>query len=165
MEQKIEEIFFVFQINAFELGVAKSSIRYLPLPVNVLRNAPKISGNSRRNIFQINFSQDDEKKWENSPHGDFPGNRDSFTCWLSKRVPKRRFLQSCLTKFFTVCNFRNTLAMTIIFFFKLFKISCRFHKWNKNSEKVFRFSDDYIWIGSSKFWQSWTGYMPSQSIC
>ena len=54
--------------------------------------------------------------------------RDTFTFWLSKRVPKRCFLQSNMTKFFTVCNFGNKLAMNIIFLIKLFKIWCRYEK-------------------------------------
>ena len=31
----------------------------------------------------------------------------------------------------------------------------------KNWENVFRFSDNCIWIGSFKFFQSWTGYLSS----
>ena len=46
--------------------------------------------------------------------------RDDFTCSLSKRVLKRRFLESGLTKIFTVCNFGTILPMTIIFSFKMF---------------------------------------------
>ena len=86
-------------------------------------------------------------------------NRGTFIFWLSKRVPKQRFLQSNLTKFFTVCSFGNKLAMNIIFliklfkiwcrfqklhtlamttfFFKMFKISCRIQKWNKKFRKCF----------------------------
>ena len=39
----------------------------------------------------------------------------------------------------TVCNFAKTLAMTIFFCFKMFKIWCRFHKWNKKFRKSFSF--------------------------
>ena len=63
--------------------------------------------------------------------------------------------------FFTVCNFGNILAMTIIFFLKLVKFDVDFRKGTKNSEKVFRFPDTCIWIGSWKFWQYWAGYLPS----
>ena len=61
-------------------------------------------------------------------NGHFASTRDTFTRWLSKRVLKRRFLQSAVTKFSTVCNFGNTLAMTIIFFFKIFQILYRFQE-------------------------------------
>ena len=63
-----------------------------------------------------------------------------LTGWLSKRFLKRCFLESGLTKFFTVCNSGNTLAMTIIFFFKMFEIWCRFLKSNKIfRKKIFPF--------------------------
>ena len=94
-------------------------------------------------------------------HGDLGSIWDAFTYCLSKRVLKGRFLESGLTKIFTVCNFGNTLAMTIIFSFKMFKIWCSIQKWNKNIEKVFRFSDNCIWIKSCKFRQPWRGYLPS----
>ena len=64
-------------------------------------------------------------------------------------------------KFFIVCNFGNTLAMSIIFFIKMFKIWCIFQKWNKKLEKVFPFSGTCIWLGSCKFSQYWTRYLPS----
>ena len=43
-----------------------------------------------------------------------------------------------------VCNFRNTWAMRVIFFFKMFKILCIFQKCNNS------FSDNCIWSGSGK---------------
>ena len=61
MEQKIEKIFFVFQVIAFELGVANSRSLYMASPINVLRNTPKISVKTREDIFQINFSETNEK--------------------------------------------------------------------------------------------------------
>ena len=56
---------------------------------------------------------------------------DSLTCWLSKGVLERCFLESVLTKFFTFCNFQNKVGMAIIFFFKTFKILFKFQKWKK----------------------------------
>ena len=41
---------------------------------------------------------------------------------------------------FTICNFGIILAMTSICSSKIFKIWCRFQKWNKNLEKSFSFS-------------------------
>ena len=99
-------------------------------------------------IFLIHFLPNDEKTWSKHSHGDFASNPDTFTCRLSKRVLRQRFLQSGVTKFLIVCNFGNTLAMTIIFFFKISKIWCRFQKWNKNWENVFLLSDACIWIGT-----------------
>ena len=64
---------------------------------------------------------------------------DILTCWLSKDALKRRFLESVLTKFLTFCNFGKTLAMTIFICLKMFKVWCRFNKWNKKSRKSFSF--------------------------
>ena len=54
--------------------------------------------------------------------------------WCSEIV---FFLESKLNKFFTACNFRNEVAMTIIFFYKMFKIIYRFQKWQKRNQKMF----------------------------
>ena len=135
---------------------------YLQSALNVLRNIPKISRNSTRDIFQINFFRNDENTWEKCPHGDFTSICDTFTCWLSKRFLKQRFLESALTKIFTVCNFGNTLAIAIIFFFSKclrFNLDCR--NGTKNWEEDFRFSNNCIWFGSSKFSQSSIGCLPS----
>ena len=40
---------------------------------------------------------------------------------------------------FGVRNFRNTLAMRVIFCLEMFKISCRFQKLKKKREKIFGF--------------------------
>ena len=87
--------------------------------------------------------------------------RDAFTCSMWKRDLKQRFLESGLTKIFTVCNFENILAMRIIFFWKSLKFDVDSRNGIKNSENIDRFSDNCIWIGSCKFSQPWTGYLPS----
>ena len=102
-------------------------------------------------------------RFERSRHsdGDFASILDAFTCWMWKRVLKRRFLESGLTKISTVCNFGNRLAMTIMFFFsKCLKFDVDSTNKTKNSEKVFGFSDNCIWVESCKFSQTWTGYLP-----
>ena len=81
--------------NSIWIGRGKfsqCSIGYLPSAVNLLRSIPKISPNSTVDIFQINFCQNDEKTWRKGSHGDFTSIWDTFTCWLSKCFPKRRFL-------------------------------------------------------------------------
>ena len=65
--------------------------------------------------------------------------RDAFTCSLSKRVLKRRFLVSGLTKIVAVCNFGNTLGMTIIFFFKCLKLDVDSRIGIKNEKKFIVF--------------------------
>ena len=60
------------------------------------------------------------------------------------------FLVSGLTKSKTVVNFGNTLAMTIFFFLKMFKIWWRFHKWNKKLRTFFLF---LRWLHLNREWQ------------
>ena len=122
---------FSFWDNCIWIGSSKSSpswIRYLPSAVNVLTKAPKILSND----------------------GDFASIWEAFTCWLSKGVLKRRFSESVLNKFFTVCYLGNTLAMTIIFFFNTFKIWCRFQKWKRNWKKFFLF---FRWLHLNWEWK------------
>ena len=80
---------------------------------------------------------------------------------MSNRVLNRCFLESVLIKIFTIFNFGNTLAMSIMFYFKMFKLSCRFQKWNKKLRKIFFFADNCICIGRCKFPQHSTGCLPS----
>ena len=83
--------------------------------------------------------QSDEKIWWKCSHADFRKVLDPLTCWPSKGVLKQCFLEGNLTKSFTVFKFGNKGAMTIIFVFKIFKIWCRFQKWQieKKNEKKF----------------------------
>ena len=134
---------------------------YLPFGVNVLTNTVKIFSNTSGDIFLINFTENDKKTWSKRSQGNLARISHAFIYWLPKLVLKRCSWESFLTKIITVCNLGNMLAMTIIFSFKMFKISRSIDKWNKNWEKVFRFSDNCIWIGSWKFSQPWTVYLPS----
>ena len=65
MEQKVEKYLMVFSIFAFELGLPishnleRDTCGYMST-VNVLTNTPKISPNTRRDILQINFPENDE---------------------------------------------------------------------------------------------------------
>ena len=141
MQQNLKQI-FRFSDKCIWIGSCKfsqSSIWYFPSGVNMLRNKAKISPNTSEDIFQINFPENDEKKLSKYYHGDFASIWGAFTIWLYMRVMKQRFLESVLTKFFTVGNFGKTLAMTNIFSFKMFKIWCRFQKWNQKLRKTFSF--------------------------
>ena len=56
----------------------------------------------------------------------------------------------------------NTWAMMGHLFSKMFKIWTRFQKWKKNSEKVFCFWDNSIWIGCIKLSVLRREYLPSE---
>ena len=107
--------------------------------VNVLTKTPRISNLNKGDIFQITFCQSDEKICKKCFHADFTSVWDPSTCWLSKKILKRRFLESSLTKSLRVCSFRNTLAMTIFFFLKILKIGWRFQKKKKKWRGTFSF--------------------------
>ena len=108
---------------------------------------------------KIRVSQSDEKIWWKCSHADFTSVWDPLTCWLSKSVLERCFLKSCLTKSFTVCNFRNKVAMMIIFFFKCLKFDIDSRNGTKKSEQSFCFKDNCIWIRDDKFTQSRREYL------
>ena len=48
-----------------------------------------------------------------------------------------------------------------MFFSKCLKFDVDSRNGTKNQENVSRFSDNCIWIGTCKFSQTWTGYLPS----
>ena len=59
---------------------------------------------------------------------------------------KRDFVDSYLTSFFLFRNFGNTSAMRVICFSKGSTINVDLKNAHKNSEKLFCFSDEIIWI-------------------
>ena len=67
-------------------------------------------------------------------------------CYFSNGPLKGDFWDIYLTTFFRVCKFKNTSAMRVNFFLKMFKIGLKFRKFKKKiGEKVFRFWDNWIW--------------------
>ena len=142
MKEKKSAKIVGFKDNCIWIGdhnCTQSRTRYLSLAVNVLRNTPKIEHITKGDIFQVSVSHSDEKVWWKCSYADFTRLWVSLTCWLSKEFLKRCFSKSGLTKSFTVCNFGNKVTRTIIFFFKMFKISCTFQQWNKKVWRNFRF--------------------------
>ena len=120
-----------------ELQILKTLNRILASAVNLLKKTTTTSPKTRGDILQITLPENHEKTLQKCSHGDFASIWNAYTCWLSKRVLEPRLLESGLNKIFTVCNFGNILAMTIILFSKLFKIWRRFQKWNKKLTKDF----------------------------
>ena len=107
-----------FLDNCYELGAANShnSEKSTCHRISMCQQNPPISQITKRDIFPISFPQSDKKIWQKGSHEDFASVWNPLTSWLSKCVLKQRFLESDLTKSFTVCKFGNILAMTIIFF-------------------------------------------------
>ena len=59
------------------------------------------------------------------------------TCWLSKGVRKRCFLESGLTKSLTVYNFRNKVAIRSTFFSKCLKFDVDSRNGKKKNQEKF----------------------------
>ena len=68
-----------------------------------------------------------------------------FTMLLVKGPLKRDFLDIYLIMLFGVCQFKNTSAMRIIFFWKCSKLNLDFENAQKKWEKVLCFRDNCIW--------------------
>ena len=78
------------------------------------------------------------------------------------RFLRWRFLESGLSKIFTVSKFRKYFSYkNHPFFSKCLKLGVDSRNGSKNWEKLFRFWDNCIWIENCKFSQSWTGYWQS----
>ena len=60
-------------------------------------------------------------------------------CYFSKGPFEQDFLDTYLTAFFRVRKFKNTSAMRVIFFLKMFKIDSKFRKCKKKRENIFGF--------------------------
>ena len=76
-----------------------------------------------------------------------------FPTLLVEGSSEARLLRDLYNHVFQVCKFKNTSAMTVIFFMKMFKIECKFTKCKKkkkNWEKFFRLWDNCIWKGCNK---------------
>ena len=67
-----------------------------------------------------------------------------FTMLLVEGSSERDFLEIYLTTFFGVRKFKNTSPMRVMFLSKCSKLKINLENAKKNSEKVFRFSDNCI---------------------
>ena len=79
----------------------------------------------------------------------------------SGRVHWNGTLEICLTTFFGVCNFGNTSAMRVVFFFENDKNLICISKMQKQIRKMLSFWDNCIWIGCLKLCLLKRKYLPS----
>ena len=73
-----------------------------------------------------------------------------LACCLLKAPLKPAFSDIYLTTFLWVCNFENTSEMRIIFCWKYWSLNPDFKDPETNSENLFCFWDNCIWIGCLK---------------
>ena len=105
------EKIFCFWDNYIWIDCCKISLlprEYFSLTVDVLTNSPKHLHITNRDIFRVSSPDNDKKIWQMCCHVDFTSVWDPLTCWLSKSVLKRRFLNNYLSTSFVLNNFENT---------------------------------------------------------
>ena len=125
---------------------------YLSSWVHNLSNSLKTPDIAKTEFSELEFFQIDKKIWQNYCREDFSSVSGHLTCWLSISVLLQGFLGIYVTTLFPGHNLGNKLAMRVTFFIKIFKIWCKFQKFEKNWQIFFGFGDDGIWIGCVKDW-------------
>ena len=87
----------------------------MSLAVNVLTNTTKISHITKKETISKSALPRMKKKYDKSPAiYILQVFWDSLSCWQSKSVLKRGFLNICLTTSLEVFNFENTLVVTVV---------------------------------------------------
>ena len=156
--------FIIFWDNCIWIGIIKLSLwrtRYFSSADDVLTSRPKILRVTKRDFFQLKFLGSDQwsmimvknlwcrlQQWFGT-----------FTMLLSEGPSSTRLFRHLSNHVFRVRNFGNTKAVRVMFFFsKYFKFNLDFNKAGKNSDKVFCFSDNWIWVGIVKLFLLRTRY-------
>ena len=150
--------------NCIWIGIVKLSLwrtGYFSSAANVLTSSPKIWHFNNRDFFQINSLGSDHWIWKSCCDADFNSAWARLPCCLSKGPLKRDFLDIYLTTFSesVISKIQNLGGSS--FFKKYLKFNLDFKNAAKNSEKVFCFWDNCIWIGIVKLSLLRTGYFSS----
>ena len=127
---------YIFRIlyNCIWIGSRMFSLlrrEYLSSAVNVLTMSPKGENISNRDFFHVYLANCQQKVWRKLFHADLISIWFALRCSPSEGALKWGYPNIRLTIYLTVYNFINTLAMNIIFFFKMLKIWWRFQKWKE----------------------------------
>ena len=158
------EKFFCFWDNCIWIGIVKYSLwgtRYFSSSANVSTSSPNIFHVKKGDLFQLNLLWRNRWIWSRCFDADFNSAwaRLPF-CW-SKGPLKRAFLDIYLTTFSQSVISEIQKLWRSSFDSKCLKFNTDFKNGAKNSEKVFCFSDNCIWIGIVKLSLSRTGYFSS----
>ena len=108
--EKSEKI-FTFLDNFIWIGSSKFSLlpgKYFLSGVNVLTSSLKISDITKKDFFQVQFSQSNEQSWQNYYRADSSSVWDPLTCWLSSGVLKRDSLDIYKRTYLAVYTFGKT---------------------------------------------------------
>ena len=114
---------------------------YLWSAVNESKNSPKILHITQRDFFNRNYLKRDQEIWLRGCCSAWNSASARLPCHLWKGALKRDFLDIYLTTYFGVPKFKNTSAMIVISFLKMFQIVFKFRKCKKKIEKIFFVSE------------------------
>ena len=114
---------------------------YLWSAVNGSKNSPKILHITQRDFFNRNYLKRDQEIWLRGCCSAWNSASARLPCHLWKGALKRDFLDIYLTMYFGVPELKNTSAMIVIFFLKMFQIEWKFTKCQKKIEKIFVVSE------------------------
>ena len=115
--------------------------QYLSSAVTGLKNSPKISHTNEGDFFNPNCLHRDQQISSRCCRSNFNSVSARLQCYLSNGPLKRDFLDTYLTMDFGVRNFRNTSAMRVIFFPKMFKIESKSRKCKKKIQNILFISE------------------------
>ena len=96
MQQKIQKMFFGFEIIALELITSDPRFYweiYFSLGVNMLTNTLKISDTTKTEFIDLTSFQSDQKIWQRYCRADLSSLSDPLTCWPSISVLTWSFLR------------------------------------------------------------------------
>ena len=151
-EKNFEKI-FSFRDNWIWIGCVTLSLlrrEYLLLAVNVLPKSLQALYITKGDLFQLNCLHSDQQICSTCCRSDFNSVCVQLPRCFSKGALKKDFLNIYLITFFRVRNFRNTSAIRVIFFLRIFKIWAKFQNWKKNLEVFFCLRNNCVWIASIK---------------
>ena len=116
----------------------------------MLTSSTKIWHVNKRDFFRLNWLGSDQRIWWRCYDADFNSVWARLPCCLSKGPLKRDYLDIYLTTLSESIISKKRKLWGSSFFSKCLKFKLYFKNAAKNSEKVFCFCDNFIWIGIVK---------------
>ena len=146
---------FRFLNNCILIGCDKFSLlsrENSSSAVNVPTNSPAVSDITNRNVFQLNFSHNNEKIWWKHCLLNFTSVRDPLTCWLFEAYSELGLFRHLSNQVFHILQFRKCISYAAhLLFSNCLKFDANFRNTTENWEKKLFSLDNWILIGSSKY--------------
>ena len=116
----------------------------------MLKSSFKISHTTTTEFFELIFFPSHQKLWQKYCCEDLSDSSDLLTYWLSISVLTHGFLGIYVTPLFPVYILETNKIWGSSFFPKYPNFYVAFGNAKKNSENIFQFLDNCIWIGCVK---------------